>query len=96
VWVQLINISDFSQLFDCVSNIIPLKVKLTTLNGTHQLLAYADDVNILGGSVHTVRKNAAVLVVATKEIGLAVNTDKTKYNGCVSGSECRAGSRRED
>ena len=26
------------------------------LNGTHQLLAYADDVNILGGSVHTVKK----------------------------------------
>ena len=28
------------------------------LNGTHQLLAYADDVNILGGSVDTVKKNA--------------------------------------
>jgi len=28
------------------------------LNGTHQLLAYADDVNILGGSVHIVKKNA--------------------------------------
>jgi hypothetical protein len=42
------------------------------LNGTHQLLAYADDVNILGGSVHTVRENAA-LAVATKEIGLEVN-----------------------
>ena len=28
------------------------------LNGTHQLLAYADDVNILGGSAHTVKKNA--------------------------------------
>jgi hypothetical protein len=49
------------------------------LNGTHQLLAYADDVNILGGSVHTVRENAEALVVATKEIGLEVNTGKTKY-----------------
>jgi hypothetical protein len=48
-------------------------------NGTHQLLAYADDVNILGGSVHAVRENAEALVVATKEIGLEVNTDKTKY-----------------
>jgi hypothetical protein len=38
------------------------------LNGTHQLLAYADDVNILGGSVHTARENAEALVVATKEI----------------------------
>ena len=26
------------------------------LNGTHKLLAYADDVNILGGSVDTVKK----------------------------------------
>ena len=28
------------------------------LNHTHQLLAYADDVNILGGSTHTVKENA--------------------------------------
>jgi len=35
-----------------------------------QLLAYADDVIILGGSVHTVKENAEALVVATKEIGL--------------------------
>jgi hypothetical protein len=49
------------------------------LNGTHQLVAYADDVNILGGSVHTVQENSDALVVATKEIGLEVNTDKTKY-----------------
>ena len=49
------------------------------LNGTHQLLAYADDVNILGGRVHMVKENAEVLVVATKEIGLEVNADKTKY-----------------
>jgi len=49
------------------------------LNGTHQLLAYADDVYILGGSVHTVKKNAETLVVASKEIGLEVNADKTEY-----------------
>ena len=49
------------------------------LNGTHQLLAYADDVNILGGSIHTVKKNAEALVAATKEIGLEVNAHKTKY-----------------
>ena len=49
------------------------------LNGTHRLLSYADDVNILGGSVHTVKENAEALVVATKEIGLEVNADKTKY-----------------
>jgi hypothetical protein len=49
------------------------------LNGTHQLLVYADDVNILGGSVHTVKENAKALLVASKETGLEVNADKTKY-----------------
>ena len=52
------------------------------LNGTHQLLVYADDVNMLGGSVlyvHTVKENAEALVVASKETGREVNADKTKY-----------------
>jgi hypothetical protein len=65
------------------------------LNGTHQLLAYANDVNILGGSVHTVKENTEALVVATKETGLEANADNTVH-GCVSGSECRAGSQCED
>ena len=49
------------------------------LNGTHQVLNYADDVNILGGSAHTVKENAEAIVIATKEIGLEVSADKTKY-----------------
>jgi len=49
------------------------------LNGTHQLLAYADDVNILGGSIPTLKENAEALVAATREIGLEVSADKTKY-----------------
>jgi len=49
------------------------------LNGTHQLLVYADDVNILGGSVHTAKENAEAFIVASKEIGLEVNADKIKY-----------------
>jgi len=49
------------------------------LNGTHQLLAYADDVNMLGGSIHTLKKNAKALVAATRKIGLEVSADKTKY-----------------
>jgi hypothetical protein len=36
------------------------------LNSTHQLLVYADDVNILGGSIHTIKKNAGALAVASK------------------------------
>jgi len=49
------------------------------LNGTHHLLAYADDVNTLGGSIHTLKKNAEALVAATREIELEVNAVKTKY-----------------
>jgi hypothetical protein len=49
------------------------------LNGTHQLLACADDVNVLGESVHTVKENVEALVVAVKETGLEVNADKAKY-----------------
>ena len=49
------------------------------LNGTHQFLAYANDVNIFGGSAHTIKKNAEALLVATKEFGLEVNADKTKH-----------------
>jgi len=48
-------------------------------NGAHQLVAGADDVNIVGGSVHTVKENAEAVVVASKEIGLEVSADKTKY-----------------
>jgi hypothetical protein len=42
------------------------------LNGTHQLLVYADDVNI-----HTIGKNTEALVIASKETGLEVNAEKT-------------------
>ena len=49
------------------------------LNGTHQLLVWVDDVNIMRGSVHTVKGNAEDLIMASKEIGLEVNPDKIKY-----------------
>ena len=49
------------------------------LNGTHQIQVYVDDAYILGGSVHTWRKNTEDLVVASKEIDLQVKSDKTKY-----------------
>ena len=51
------------------------------LNGTHQVLVYADDVNILGSGicVHTIKKSAEALVVASKETGLEANAGVTKY-----------------
>jgi len=48
-------------------------------NSAHQLLVYAHDVNILGRSVHIVKENAEALIVASKETGLEINVDKTKY-----------------
>jgi len=48
------------------------------LNGRHQLLVNADDDNLLGRRVHTIKKNSETFVVASKEIGLEVTADKTK------------------
>ena len=56
-------------LFSCASEYAIRRVQVKQdgliLNGTHQLLVYADDVNILGGSVHTVKENAEDLIVAS-------------------------------
>jgi hypothetical protein len=49
------------------------------LNGTHQLLVYADDVNLLGDNIDTIKKNMETLIDASKAVGLEVNTEKTKY-----------------
>ena len=69
----------FNLALECASRRGQVNQDGLKLNGTHQLLSYADDVNILGGRVHTIKENAEALVVATKEIGLEVNADKTKY-----------------
>jgi hypothetical protein len=49
------------------------------LNETDQLLVYADNVNILGDNIDTIKKNTQTLIDASKEDGLEVNTEKTKY-----------------
>jgi len=56
-----------------------------------QLLICADDVNILGGSVHTSKENAEALVLASKEIGLEVSADKTKTKYVVTSRDQNAG-----
>jgi hypothetical protein len=63
----------------------------------HIIGNHANDANILGTSVHTIKKNKEALVIASKEIGLEVNAGKTKYvHGYVSRSECRTKSRYKD
>ena len=49
------------------------------MNGTHQVLAYADDANLIGDDIRTIERKADVLLNACKDIGLAVNIGKTKY-----------------
>jgi hypothetical protein len=42
-------------------------------------LAYADDVNLLGDDINTIKRNAEVLLEAGRQVGLEVNSEKTKY-----------------
>jgi hypothetical protein len=48
------------------------------LNGTYQLLVYADDVNLLGDNIGIIKKNAVTLLDAGKEVGLEMNIEETE------------------
>jgi biotin operon repressor len=49
------------------------------MNGTNELLAYADDVNVLGDNLDNIKKDIETLIDASKEVGLEINVEKTKY-----------------
>jgi adenosyl cobinamide kinase/adenosyl cobinamide phosphate guanylyltransferase len=49
------------------------------LNAAHQLLAYADGENLLGDNIDTINKNKQTLIDVSKEVGLEVNVETTKY-----------------
>jgi hypothetical protein len=54
------------------------KQAVRKLNGTHQLLAYSDDVTLLGDNIDTTNKNTESLIDTSKKVGLEVNVEKTK------------------
>jgi hypothetical protein len=61
------------------------------LNGTHQLLAYADDVSLLRDNIATVKTNTGIVNAACKGSGVEVNVEKTKYICCCLVTRmCRA------
>jgi hypothetical protein len=51
----------FNFAFDYTFRRVEVNQDGLKLNGTHHLLAYADDVNILGESVHTIKENQKLL-----------------------------------
>ena len=55
------------------------RVQENTIGLEHQLLFYADDMSMLGENLQTIRENAEILIKASKDIGLEVNSEKTKY-----------------
>jgi hypothetical protein len=48
------------------------------VNGTHWLLACADDINAVGENIDTIQKNTKALLDASREVGLGVNPEKSK------------------
>jgi hypothetical protein len=50
------------------------------LNGTHQLLAYADDVNLLGDNIDAIKKNTETLIDASKVRARGWSRNKRREN----------------
>jgi hypothetical protein len=49
------------------------------LNGTYQILVYADDVDLLGDSINVIKENSESFWEANRDVGLEINAEKTKY-----------------
>jgi hypothetical protein len=49
------------------------------LDGTYQLLIYADDINLLGNNINIIKENTETHLEANRDVGLEINAEKTKY-----------------
>ena len=69
----------FNFALECASGRVQAEQEGLKLFGTHQLLFYNDDLNVLGASICTVKENTEASVFVSNEIGLELNNKKTKY-----------------
>ena len=69
----------FNIALETATRKVQKKEEELNFNGTHQLLVYADDVNLLADNLDTIKKKKQTLIDTSKDVGLEVNTEKTKY-----------------
>jgi len=67
LWSLLFNFA-----LDYANRMVQVNQDGLKLNGTHQLLDNADGVNILGGSIHTLKEKVEILLLVTSETGLEI------------------------
>jgi hypothetical protein len=59
-------------------NLVSLELK-----GTYHRLVFADNVNLLGNSINTIKENTETLLESSRDIGLEILAEKTKYMICL-------------
>ena len=66
------------------------------INKIHQVLAYADDLNLIGDDIRRIERNADALLNACKDIDLEVNVEKNKYMAAGHHRDMMANERKSE